>query len=78
MKGNRGIRACLLLAVAGCCVIGAALPAEAEVTTTWGSWAQLVGEGNLGFADECLADVGLWLEGQMRWNEDWQHQRDRQ
>jgi hypothetical protein len=51
----------------------AADPARGEVTTTWGSWAQLVGEGDLSFADERLADVRLWLELQGRWNEDWQH-----
>lgn len=51
----------------------AAYPARGEVTTTWGSWAQLVAEGDLGFADERLADVRLWLELQGRWNEDWQH-----
>jgi len=49
------------------------VPAAAEVTTTWGSWAQVVGEGNLGFVDPRLEKFRLWLEGQGRWNEDWQH-----
>lgn len=45
----------------------------AEVFDSWGSWAQAVGEGNLGFVDPGLQDVRVWLEGQMRWNEDWRH-----
>ena len=48
--------------------------AKAEVTSAgWGSWAQIVGEGDLGFVDPGLKDMRLWLEGQSRWNEDWQH-----
>jgi hypothetical protein len=45
----------------------------ADVTTSWGSWGQVVGEGGLGFVDPELQNLRLWLEGQMRWNEDWQH-----
>lgn len=48
-------------------------PALADVSTTWGSWAQIVAEGDLGFVDPSLKDARLWLEGQSRWNEDWQH-----
>jgi hypothetical protein len=47
--------------------------ALAEVRTTWGSWAQVVGEGDLGFIDPRLNRARLWLEGQLRWNEDWRH-----
>lgn len=50
-----------------------AAPASADVATTWGSWAQIVAEGDLGFVDPGLKDARLWLEGQSRWNEDWQH-----
>lgn len=51
----------------------AALPARGEVFATWGSWAQVVAEGDLGFVDPRLKDMRLWLEGQLRWNEDWRH-----
>lgn len=50
-----------------------ATPVAAEVFTGWGSWVQVVAEGDLGFVDPRLKDLRLWLEGQMRWNEDWQH-----
>ncbi|WP_139557227.1 DUF2490 domain-containing protein [Methylotetracoccus oryzae] len=46
---------------------------HAELATSWGSWGQVVGEGDLGFIDPSLQKMRLWLEGQMRWNEDWQH-----
>lgn len=58
------------------CGLGLSLgagPAVAEVTTTWGSWAQVVAEGDLGFVDPSLQKLRLWLEGQLRWNQDWQH-----
>lgn len=48
-------------------------PAAADVFDSWGSWAQVVGEGDLSFVDPGLKDMRLWLEGQMRWNQDWQH-----
>jgi hypothetical protein len=59
--------------LAGGLLAAASLPAAAEVTTTWGSWAQVVGEGSFGFVDPRLEKFRLWLEGQGRWNEDWQH-----
>ena len=47
---------------------------RAEVITNWwGSWAQVVGEGDLSFIDPGLSKARLWLEGQSRWNEDWRH-----
>lgn len=48
-------------------------PAAAEVATTWGSWAQIVAEGDLHLVDPRLDKLRLWLEGQGRWNEDWRH-----
>lgn len=60
-------------ALAGVLAALTATPGSAEVTTTWGSWAQVVGEGNLGFAAPSLTKLRLWLELQGRWNEDWQH-----
>jgi hypothetical protein len=46
---------------------------QAEVNTNWwGSWAQVVAEGNLSFIHPDLSPFRLWLEGQSRWNDDWQ------
>lgn len=48
--------------------------AQAElVTNDWGSWGQVVAEGDLGFIDPGLEKGRLWLEGQMRWDDDWRH-----
>lgn len=58
-----------------CALVLVAVPSMgvAEVFDSWGSWAQVVAEGDLGFVDPSLKDARLWLEGQSRWNEDWQH-----
>jgi hypothetical protein len=42
------------------------------ITNWWGSWAQVVAEGDLSFIDPGLSKARLWLEGQARWNDDWQ------
>lgn len=48
--------------------------AMAELTNNWwGSWAQVVAEGDLGFLDSNLKPFRLWLEGQSRWNQDWRN-----
>jgi len=39
----------------------------------WGSWGQVVAEGSLGLIDPNLQKGRLWLEGQSRWDGDWQH-----
>lgn len=47
---------------------------QAELTANWwGSWAQVVAEGDLSLIDSRLKLFRLWLEGQSRWNEDWQN-----
>ncbi len=38
-----------------------------------GSWAQVVGEGSLKAVDPKLDKVRFWLEGQSRWDHDWNH-----
>jgi hypothetical protein len=38
-----------------------------------GSWVQGVAEGSLGIVDPSLSKARLWLEGQSRWDDDWQH-----
>lgn len=47
--------------------------AWAETAADAGSWAQIVGEGSLGFIDPSLKNGRVWLEGQSRWDNDWQH-----
>lgn len=55
-------------------LVTAAIPdAGADLTADWGSWAQVVAEGNLKFLDPDLENGRLWLEGQSRWDDDWQH-----
>ncbi|MGH8549309.1 MAG: DUF2490 domain-containing protein [Methylococcales bacterium] len=38
-----------------------------------GSWLQIVGEGSLKVIDPSLEKARIWLEGQSRWNDDWNH-----
>ncbi|MFM8330835.1 MAG: DUF2490 domain-containing protein [Candidatus Methylumidiphilus sp.] len=44
-----------------------------ELAETAGSWLQLVGEGSLQFIDPSLEKGRIWLEGQSRWDDDWNH-----
>ena len=50
----------------------AATPAATDVVDA-GSWLQVVGEGNLKPLDPSLEKVRIWLEGQSRWDDDWNH-----
>jgi hypothetical protein len=51
-----------------------AAPAQADITTEdAGSWLQVVGEGSLKFVDPSLEKARIWLEGQSRWDDDWNH-----
>jgi hypothetical protein len=55
-------------------LVTASIPdVNADLTADWGSWAQVVAEGSLRFLDPGLENVRLWLEGQSRWDDDWQH-----
>ena len=48
--------------------------AAAELSNNWwGSWAQVVAEGDLSILDSNLKPLRLWLEGQSRWNQDWRN-----
>ncbi len=44
-----------------------------ELTQDAGSWAHIVAEGSLISIDPRLENVRVWLEGQSRWNDDWNH-----
>lgn len=50
-------------------------PAQAadDLLQDGGSWAQIVAEGSLKFADPSLEKGRIWLEGQSRWDDDWNH-----
>ena len=38
-----------------------------------GSWLQVVGEGSLKVVDPKLEKGHIWLEGQSRWDDNWNH-----
>jgi hypothetical protein len=38
-----------------------------------GSWLQVVGEGSLKVVDPSLEKGRIWVEGQSRWDDDWNH-----
>lgn len=38
-----------------------------------GSWLQVVGEGSLGVIDPSLKKARIWVEGQSRFDDDWNH-----
>ena len=38
-----------------------------------GSWAQIVAEGSLKVVDPRLEKARIWLEGQSRWDDNWNH-----
>jgi Protein of unknown function (DUF2490) len=44
-----------------------------DITQDAGSWAQVVGEGSLGFIDPNLSKGRIWVEGQARINDNWDH-----
>lgn len=44
-----------------------------DVLQDAGSWLQIVGEGSLKAVDPSLENARIWLEGQSRWNGDWNH-----
>jgi hypothetical protein len=44
-----------------------------ELLQDAGSWLQVVGEGSLKTVDPSLEKERIWLEGQSRWDDDWNH-----
>lgn len=44
-----------------------------ELFEDGGSWLQIVGEGSLGAVNADWQKARLWLEGQSRWDDDWNH-----
>lgn len=64
----------LMISVTAYAVLGASPAARADdLTQDGGSWAQVVAEGSLGFIDPNLQKGRLWLEGQSRWDDNWDH-----
>ncbi|MEI8209626.1 MAG: DUF2490 domain-containing protein [Methylococcales bacterium] len=54
--------------------LAASTPAvQDDLVQDAGSWAQVVGEGSLKAVDPKLDKVRIWLEGQSRWDHDWNH-----
>ncbi len=64
-----------LLLIAALCVNIAALNTVVadELTEDAGSWVQAVGEGSLKDIDPSLQKVRFWVEGQSRFDNDWNH-----
>ena len=51
----------------------AAAVAADDLLQDAGSWMQVVGEGSLKVLDPSLEKGRIWLEGQSRWDNDWNH-----
>ena len=64
------------LALAGTLLAATAMASSAaadDLVQDAGSWAQIVGEGSLKFIDPSLEKGRIWLEGQSRWDDNWNH-----
>lgn len=63
------------MAVATLCSVSIITPALAvdDLLQDAGSWLQIVGEGSLGVIDPKLQKGRVWLEGQSRFDDDWNH-----
>ena len=51
----------------------AAAVAQDDLLQDAGSWAQIVAEGGLKVVDPSLEKARIWLEGQSRWDDNWNH-----
>jgi hypothetical protein len=47
--------------------------AQDDLLQDAGSWMQIVGEGSLKVVDPSLEKGRVWLEGQSRWDDNWNH-----
>ncbi|ESS71891.1 hypothetical protein MGMO_85c00160 [Methyloglobulus morosus KoM1] len=63
------------ITIAAVSTLGAATPALAvdDLLQDAGSWLQIVGEGSLGVIDPRLQKGRVWLEGQSRFDDNWDH-----
>jgi len=57
----------------GATAMAAAVVAQDDLLQDAGSWAQVVGEGSLKVVDPSLEKGRIWLEGQSRWDDNWNH-----
>ncbi len=63
-----------ILVTAICSAVSLSVPAVADdVMQDAGSWMQVVGEGSLKVVDPSLEKGRIWLEGQARFDNDWNH-----
>lgn len=71
MKSNLNQTGWLVLAAA----LALQTPAASadELLQDAGSWLQVLGEGSLKCIDPSLEKGRIWLEGQSRWNDNWNH-----
>lgn len=63
------------ITIAAVSTLGSAASALAvdDLLQDAGSWLQIVGEGSLGVIDPRLQKGRVWLEGQSRFNDNWDH-----
>ena len=69
-----GMMAAILASTAMVTTAEAATPAtQDDLLQDAGSWMQIVGEGSLKVVDPSLEKGRIWLEGQSRWDDNWNH-----
>jgi hypothetical protein len=72
MNPRNPFRAFATLALLNLSLVAPANAAD-DVLQDAGSWLQVVGEGSLKFVDPSLEKSRIWLEGQSRFDDNWNH-----
>jgi hypothetical protein len=72
IKNKLFIAFAAILCLSTTSIANAAAPVE-DPLQDGGSWVQGVAEGSLGVVNPSLSKARIWLEGQSRWDDDWQH-----
>src|SRR5512137_676858 len=71
---SMGMMAAILCSSAGMLTTAmAAAAAQDDLLQDAGSWMQIVGEGSLKVVDPSLEKARIWVEGQSRWDDNWNH-----
>ena len=64
--------ALMLSVIMGSAIVATTAGAD-DLLQDAGSWLQVVGEGSLKVVDPSLEKGRIWLEGQSRWDDNWNH-----
>lgn len=70
---NNKIKGLMIPPLLSTTLVASSAYSAADLTQDAGAWAHIVAEGSLGFVDPSLQQGRLWLEGQSRWDGDWDH-----